>query len=122
MESFTATRRFASAVITAALLAIASGCGPEPPAPVPDEPPTVPADDLPSSAGPPSSTPASNNNPGNMMTSYEVAIAIAAANRRKAEAACDAQSPAERESCLASIAAEWNTTRTALDDLRGEQH
>jgi hypothetical protein len=55
------------------------------------------------------------------MTSYEVAIAIAAANRRKAEAACDSQPPAEREACLAAIAAEWNTTRTALDDLRGEQ-
>ena len=120
MESFTATRRFASAVIAAALLA-ASGCSPEPPAPVTDEPPTVPADDLPSSAVPSSSTtPVSNNDPGNM-TSYEVAIAIAAANRRKAEAACDTQPAAEREACLAAIAAEWNTTRTALDDLRGEQ-
>jgi hypothetical protein len=120
VESFTVTRRFASAVIVAALLAAASGCGPEPPAPVTDEPPTVPADDLPSSAVPASSTPASNNDPGNM-TSYEVAIAIAAVNRRKAEAACDAQPSAERESCLAAIATEWNTTRTALDDLRGEQ-
>ncbi|HUG04462.1 MAG TPA: hypothetical protein VML92_08540 [Steroidobacteraceae bacterium] len=120
MESFSAINRFASAAITAALLAAASGCGPEPPAPVTDEPPTMPADDLPSSVVPPSSTPASNKDPGNM-TSYEVAIAIAAANRRKAEAACDAQPPAEREACLAAIAAEWNTTRTALDDLRGKQ-
>jgi hypothetical protein len=87
---------------------------------VTDEPPTVPADDLPSTAVPSSSSPASNNDPGNM-TSYEVAIAIAAANRRKAEAACDPQPAAEREACLAAIAAEWNTTRTALDDLRGEQ-
>jgi hypothetical protein len=55
------------------------------------------------------------------MTSYEVAIAIAAANRRKAETACDTRPAAEREACLAAIAAEWNTTRTALDDLRGEQ-
>lgn len=120
MGSFTATNRFAGAVIIAALLAAASGCGPEPPAPVTDEPPTVPADDLPSSVVPTSSTPASNNSPGNM-TSYEVAIAIAAANRRKAEATCDSQPSAERESCLAAIATEWNTTRTALDDLRGEQ-
>jgi hypothetical protein len=120
VESFAATSRFAGAVIIAALLATASGCGPEPPAPVTDEPPTVPADDLPSSDIPSSSTPVSNNDPGNM-TSYEVAIAIAAANRRKAEATCDSQPPAEREACLAAIAAEWNTTRTALDDLRGEQ-
>jgi hypothetical protein len=120
VESFTATRRFASAVIIAALLVTASGCSPEPPAPVTDEPPTVPADDLPSSVVPSSSTPTSNNDPGNM-TSYEVAIAIAAANRRKAEVTCDSQPPAEREVCLAAIAAEWNTTRTALDDLRGEQ-
>jgi acyl-CoA reductase-like NAD-dependent aldehyde dehydrogenase len=119
VESFTATRRFASAVISAALLT-ASGCSPEPPAPVTDEPPTVPADDLPSTTVRPSSKPASNKDPGNM-TSYEVAIAIAAANRRKAEAACDTQPAAEREACLAAIAAEWNTTRTALDDLRGEQ-
>lgn len=120
MESLTANNRFASSVIFAALLAAASGCSPEPPAPVTDEPPTVPADDLPSTLVPPSSTPTSNNDPGNM-TSYEVAIAIAAANRRKAETACDSQPSAEREACLASIATEWNTTRTALDDLRGEQ-
>ncbi|MEX2149758.1 MAG: hypothetical protein WD793_06065 [Steroidobacteraceae bacterium] len=119
MESFKAHSRFASAVVTAALLA-ASGCSPEPPAPVTDEPPTVPADNLPSSVVPPSATPTSDKDPGNM-TSYEVAIAIAAANRRKAEAACESQPAAEREACLASIATEWNTTRTALDDLRGEQ-
>lgn len=120
MEWFTVSNRFASSVIAAALLAATSGCSPEPPEPVTDEPPTVPADDLPSSVVPPAATPTSNNDPGNM-TSYEVAIAIAAANRRKAEAACDSQPAAQRESCLASIATEWNTTRTALDDLRGEQ-
>jgi hypothetical protein len=120
VESFTATCRFASAAMIASLLAAASGCGPEPPAPVTDEPPTVPADDLPTSAVQRSATPASTSDPGNM-TSYEVAIAIAAANRRKAEAACNSQPPAEREPCLAAIATEWNTTRTALDDLRGDQ-
>jgi acyl-CoA reductase-like NAD-dependent aldehyde dehydrogenase len=96
------------------------GCGPDPPAPVTDEPPTVPADDLPSTVVPASSPSAKNNN-ANDMTSYEVAIAIAAANRRKAEATCKTRPPAERESCLAAIAAEWDTTRTALEDLRGEQ-
>ncbi|MDP9198893.1 MAG: hypothetical protein M3O07_06740 [Pseudomonadota bacterium] len=120
MESFNAIRRFAGAVTTAALVATASGCSPEPPAPVDDEPPTVPVDDLPSSVVPTSATPTSNTDPGNM-TSYEVAIAIAAANRRKAEAACDSELSTQRESCLAAIATEWNTTRTALDDLRGEQ-
>jgi hypothetical protein len=118
VEPCNAIRRFAGVVIAAAVLAAASGCGPEPPGPVDDEPPTVPADDLPSSIVPTSSVPASD--PGNM-TSYEVAIAIAAANRRKADAACDSEPSAQRESCLAAIATEWNTTRTALDDLRGEQ-
>lgn len=120
MESFNAIRRCAGAVVTAALVAAAAGCSPEPPAPVTDEPPTIPADDLPSAIVPTSTTPTSNSDPGNM-SSYEVAIAIAAANRRKAEAACDSQTAAQRESCLAAIATEWNTTRTALDDLRGEQ-
>lgn len=120
MESFNVIRRFAGAVVTAALAAAASGCSPEPPAPVTDEPPTVPADDLPSSNVRPSATPTSITGSGDM-TSYEVAIAIAAANRRKAEAACDSRPPAQRESCLAEVTAEWNTTRTALDDLRGEQ-
>lgn len=119
MKSFTVTRRFAGAMMATALLA-AAGCSPEPPAPVNDEPPTVPADDLPSSVAPSSSTPASNDDPGNM-TSYEVAIAIAAANRRKAESECDTRPAAERDACFAAIATEWNTTRTALDDLRGEQ-
>lgn len=120
MESLNAIRRFAGAAVTAALAAIASGCSPEPPAPVTDEPPTVPADDLPSSAVPQSAAPTSNTDQGNM-TSYEVAIAIAAANRRKAEAACDSQPTAQRDACRAAIATEWDTTRTALDDLRGEQ-
>ncbi len=119
MESFNVIRRFAGAVVTAALAA-ASGCSPEPPAPITDEPPTVPADDLPSPDVRASATPTSNTDSGDM-TSYEVAIAIAAANRRKAEAACDSEPAAQRESCLAAIATEWNTTRTALDDLRGEQ-
>jgi len=106
------------AVIVAALLLM--GCSPEPPAPVSDEPPTVPADDLPSTAVPAAPMQTSNTVP--TMTSYEVAIAIAAANRRKAEADCESRPPEERDICLTAIAGEWDTTRTALEDLRGEQH
>ena len=106
------------AVIVAALLLM--GCSPEPPAPVSDEPPTVPADDLPSTTV--SAAPMVTSNQAPPMSSYEVAIAIAAANRKKAEADCSSRPTAERETCLSAIASEWDTTRTALEDLRGEQH
>ena len=106
------------ALIVAALLLM--GCSPEPPAPVSDEPPTVPADDLPSTTVP--AAPLQTSSSVSNMSSYEVAIAIAAANRRKAEADCETRATEERESCLAAIASEWDTTRTALEDLRGEQH
>ncbi len=55
------------------------------------------------------------------MTSYEVAIAIAAANRKRAETACDTLPEANREKCHSGITADWEVTQTALEDLRGEQ-
>ena len=119
MKSLVAPGRIASAALAALLFAL--GCSPEPPAPVTDEPPTVPADDLPSTVVPPTSPPAQTSGSHPEMTSYEVAIAVAAANRKKAEADCEARQGTERKNCLAAISAEWDTTRTALEDLRGEQ-
>jgi hypothetical protein len=80
----------------------------------------VPADDLPSSAVP---APAQSASTGTApdMTSYEVAIAIAAANRKKAESDCDTLPTEERESCMTGLETDWTTTRSALEDLRGEQ-
>ena len=109
--------RIAGAALLALLL---TGCDREPLEPVKDEPPTVPADDTPSTVVPPSS-PATTAGRVPDMTSYEVAIAIAAANRRKAEAGCESLPSSRRENCLTGVATEWDTTRTALEDLRGEQ-
>ena len=118
MNSFINAIRFAGVAFAAVVLAL--GCDHEPPQPVTDEPPTVPADDLPSSVVPAATPPASGRAVPEM-TSYEVAIAIAAANRRKAEADCDTRPIADRETCRTAVATEWDTTRTALEDLRGEQ-
>ena len=118
MKTLVTGGRFTGVVLAALILAI--GCDNQPPQPVTDEPPTVPADDLPSSVVPAAAPPA----PGNAipeMTSYEVAIAIAAANRRKAEANCETQPTEERENCLTGVTTDWDTTRAALEDLRGEQ-
>ena len=115
---FVASVRFAS--IAMATLILTLGCDRDPPMPVTDEPPTVPADDLPSSVVPAPTTRTSGSTVPDM-TSYEVAIAIAAANRKKAEADCDTRPTEEREACMTDVETDWSTTRSALEDLRGEQ-
>lgn len=118
MDAFVTAARLA--LIVAATLTLTPGCDRDPPTPVTDEPPTVPADDLPSSVVPAHSTSTSASNVPDM-TSYEVAIAIAAANRKKAEADCDTRPTEEREACMKDVETDWSTTRSALEDLRGEQ-
>jgi hypothetical protein len=108
--------RFASVALAALMF---TGCDREPLEPVKDEPPTVPADDTPATVVPASATSAASRKQSDM-TSYEVAIAIAAANRKKAEADCESLPTADRKNCLAGVVTDWNTTRTALEDLRGE--
>ena len=115
---FVTAARFAS--IAMATLVLTLGCDRDSPTPIGDEPPTVPADDLPSSVVPAKSVPTSGGNVPDM-TSYEVAIAIAAANRKKAEADCDTRPTQEREACMTEVETDWSTTRSALEDLRGEQ-
>lgn len=117
MNSFVTAARFAGIAMAALILTL--GCDREPPALPADEPPTVPADDLPSSVVPAKSVPTSSATVPDM-TSYEVAIAIAAANRRKAEADCDTRPTQEREACMTGVETDWSTTRSALEDLRGE--
>lgn len=117
MNSFGTTARFAS--IAMATLALTLGCDREPPTLPADEPPTVPSDDLPSSVVPARTVPTSSTTVPDM-TSYEVAIAIAAANRKKAESDCDTRPTQEREACMTEVETDWSTTRSALDDLRGE--
>lgn len=117
MHSLVTASRFASAALAALILA---ACDREPLEPVKDEPPTVPADDVPATVVPPSPSTASGGAVPEM-TSYEVAIAIAAANRKKAEADCETRPTAEKATCLTEVATEWDTTRTALEDLRGER-
>ena len=116
MDAFV-TARFASLAMVALLITI--GCDREPPTPISDEPPTVPADDLPSGVVPARTAPKSGDAVPDM-TSYEVAIAIAAANRKKAEADCDTRPTEEREACMTGVETDWSTTRSALEDLRGE--
>jgi nitrate/nitrite-specific signal transduction histidine kinase len=52
--------------------------------------------------------------------SYEVAIAIAAANRNRALEQCDTAA-AVRRRCRDAVLAEWETTRAALQGLREDQ-
>jgi len=54
-------------------------------------------------------------------TSYEVAIAIAAANRNRAFRECDDRSAPERNPCRAEIESQWDIAKAALEDLRGDQ-
>jgi hypothetical protein len=117
LQPFVTAARIAS--IAVATLILALGCDREPPAMPADEPPTQPGDDLPSTVVPakPAAT-ASSAVPD--MTSYEVAIAIAAANRKKAEADCDTRPTSERQECMKDVETDWSTTRSALEDLRGE--
>jgi ABC-type uncharacterized transport system auxiliary subunit len=53
--------------------------------------------------------------------SYEVAIAIAAADRNRAFEQCAARPAAERPRCRTQVQAEWDAARAALEDLRGDQ-
>lgn len=116
MEPFVTAARFAS--IAMATLMLTLGCDREPPA-IPADEPTQPADDLPSTIIPAKTAPATSSTVPDM-TSYEVAIAIAAANRKKAESDCDTRPTSERAECMQDVEADWSTTRSALEDLRGE--
>ena len=117
MDPFVTAGRIAS--IAMATLILTLGCDREPPAMPADEPPTQPGDDLPSTVVPAKPAAAASAEVPDM-TIYEVAIAIAAANRKKAEADCDARPTSERKECRQDVEADWSTTRSALEDLRGE--
>jgi hypothetical protein len=54
--------------------------------------------------------------------SYEVAIAIAAADRNRAVKECGTRPEPERKTCITVADANWNAEKQALDDLRGDQH
>ena len=116
MQPFVTAARIASIAMATLILTI--GCDREPPA-LPADEPTQPADDLPSTVIPAKPASASSAEVPDM-TSYEVAIAIAAANRKKAEADCDTRPTSERKECRQDVEADWSTTRSALEDLRGE--
>ena len=117
MQPFVTAARLGSIVIAA--LVVTLGCDRKPPTVPADEPPTAPSDDLPSTVVP-AKTSAASGDAVPEMTSYEVAIAIAAANRKKAEADCDTRPTQEREACMTDVETDWSTTRSALEDLRGE--
>ena len=53
--------------------------------------------------------------------SYEVAIAIAAADRNRAIRDCAARPEQERETCMTVAHANWDIAKSAADDLRGDQ-
>lgn len=53
--------------------------------------------------------------------SYEVAIAIAAANRKRAFEQCAARPAAERRRCRSEIESEWDAARAELEGLRGDR-
>jgi ABC-type uncharacterized transport system auxiliary subunit len=53
--------------------------------------------------------------------SYEVAIAIAAANRNRALEQCEARPAGARRECRAGVLADWDVAQAALEDLRGDQ-
>ena len=59
--------------------------------------------------------------PAPAVTSYEVAIAIAAANRNHDLKDCDAAPAAERKDCRAAVETEWEAAKDSLEDLRGNQ-
>lgn len=53
--------------------------------------------------------------------SYEVSIAIAAANRKRALRDCEDRAPDERGQCRSEIESDWDIAKAALADLRGDQ-
>lgn len=104
-----------SSLLATIALALA-GCGESPPPIVTEDQATAAAAATPTPAPAPPTTAVVPD-----MTSYEVAIAIAAANRKRAELACDTLPEADREKCHSGVSADWEVTQTALEDLRGEQ-
>jgi hypothetical protein len=53
--------------------------------------------------------------------SYEVAIAIAAADRNRAVRNCGARPEPERETCIIVADANWDAAKAAIQDLRRDQ-
>ncbi|MGH8251976.1 MAG: hypothetical protein ACREVI_15005 [Steroidobacteraceae bacterium] len=53
--------------------------------------------------------------------SYEVGIATAAANRKRAHEQCELRPETERDACNAGVEADWDVAKATVDDLRGEQ-
>jgi hypothetical protein len=72
-------------------------------------------------AATPAPAPSSSAAPPPRVMSYEVAIAIAAADRNRAVRDCGARPEPERDTCITVARANWDTARSALDALRGDQ-
>jgi len=69
----------------------------------------------------PVSVPAPSGTRAPRAMSYEVAIAIAAADRNRAVRDCGARPEPERDTCITVVRANWDAARSALDALRGDQ-
>jgi hypothetical protein len=106
-------RRITSAAFVASVLAMAA-CGESPSEKVADQELPLAPDESPTPV--PDST---GRLPDTM--SYEVAIAIAAANRNRATKECDLRPESERETCVAGVQSDWIEAKSAVDDLRGNQ-
>lgn len=72
-------------------------------------------------AATPAAAPAETAAPPAQAMSYEVAIAITAADRNRAIRECGARPEPERETCITVARANWDIARAAVDDLRGDQ-
>jgi len=59
--------------------------------------------------------------PGPDAPSYEVSIAIAAANRNRELDQCETRPTSERRTCRAEIEAKWEVTKAALEPTRGQK-
>jgi hypothetical protein len=94
-----ALRRHRTAAAFAACMLLLAACAESPP------PPPPPAD-------PPA--------PPQQPTSYEVAVATAAADRNRALHSCEGRPVEERAACIAVTMANWERDRAAVEDLRGE--
>jgi len=75
---------------------------------------------LPAAAVSTASTPVSTDDAFDT-TSYEVGIAVAAANRNRALEQCGARPAAERKNCRTEVQSRWEVAKAALEDLRGDQ-
>ena len=69
----------------------------------------------------PAPVPAEVAAPPPQAMSYEVAIAIAAADRNRAIRECGTRPEPERETCITVARANWDIAKAAVDDLRGDQ-